>query len=223
MSSVKHAPLIMLDGPEWVGKTTQISLAAEALRAQHHQVYTTRINGGTPIGEALRAVFLDPDLPRPKTTDLHIMLATYYALIEDLRRRREREPGIYLMDRSPLSMFAYHVHGNGLPRELGEPATSETLALFEPDLVICYMAPEAVLGGRRRQRQAKAPVRPDFVEGQPATYMHRVVAGYREACKKYGAVAVDASGSPEAVHQATMELITQVLNRSTTPPRGAAA
>jgi dTMP kinase len=212
MSSVKRAPLIMLDGPEWVGKTTQLQLAADALRAQRHQVYTTRINGGTPIGEALRNVFLNPDLPRPKITDLHIMLATYYALIEDLQERRQHAPGIYLMDRSPLSMFAYHVHGNGLPRQLGEPATSKTLQLFEPDLVICYMAPEAVLEKRRQQRQAATKARLDFVESQPAAYMRRVVAGYHEACKKYGAVAIDASGTPEAVHQTTLELIMKVVN-----------
>lgn len=205
----------MLDGPEWVGKTTQIELAAEALRAQHQQVYTTRINGGTAIGEALRQVFLDPDLPRPIETDLYIMLATYHALLVELQDRRQRFPGVYLMDRSPLSLFAYHVFGNGLPRAQGEPATAETLALFAPDLVICYMAPTTVLEARRQQRQAALPGRPDFIEGQPPDFMRRVVAGYQEASTKYGAVTIDASGTPDEVHRATMAVIQKLLAGTT--------
>lgn len=201
----------MFDGPDWVGKSTQIELAAQALRDHGYEVYTTRINGGTPIGEALRHLYLDAKLQRPRKTDLHMLLAVYYALIDDLQARRQAAPGtVYLVDRSPLSMFAYHAYGGGLPIE-GQAATEETLRLFNPSLLIYYTAPPVVLKARRQARTATAGESPDFVESQPATFMRRVIEGYADAAERYGAQTIDASGDLVAVHHATMACLTPVL------------
>jgi dTMP kinase len=197
----------MFDGPEWVGKTTQVKLAVEVLRDKGYKVHHTRINGGTPIGEALRKVFLDPALPRPPKSDLHIMVAVYYALIEDLLQRRAPDT-ICLVDRSPFSFLAYNVYGGGVPRDEGQAFVEETLRLFDANLIICYTAPEETLQDRRKIRGGQE----DIFERQPIDFMRRVVEGYQEATRLYKPVTIEASGSVEAVHTATMAAIESKLS-----------
>jgi dTMP kinase len=61
---------VAFEGGEGVGKSTQIALAAQWLRAQGAEVVETREPGGTPLGRELRALLLDPGsqvTPRAET------------------------------------------------------------------------------------------------------------------------------------------------------------
>ena len=50
---------IVVEGGDGAGKTTQLTLLNEALRARGYRVVTTREPGGTEIGEKLRALVLE--------------------------------------------------------------------------------------------------------------------------------------------------------------------
>src|SRR5438045_2788931 len=102
----------MFDGPEGVGKTTQMHMCAVALEQKGLRVLTTRINGGTEIGEALRAVSLSHS-ERPTETDFYIIQAMTAAMIAELPKW-QRQYDVILIDRSPLSLLAYQVYGGGL-------------------------------------------------------------------------------------------------------------
>ncbi|HET8581652.1 MAG TPA: hypothetical protein VFL65_00255, partial [Jatrophihabitans sp.] len=61
---------VAFEGGEGVGKSTQIARAAAWLRDLGHDVLETREPGGTPLGEELRRLVLDPDghvTPRAET------------------------------------------------------------------------------------------------------------------------------------------------------------
>ena len=52
--------LIVFEGGDGAGKSTQVSALAAALRSAGHTVTCTREPGGTPLAEAVRALVLDP-------------------------------------------------------------------------------------------------------------------------------------------------------------------
>jgi dTMP kinase len=50
---------ISFEGQDWSGKSTQAALLADALRGKGREVVATREPGGTPVGDAIRALVLD--------------------------------------------------------------------------------------------------------------------------------------------------------------------
>lgn len=199
--------LVMFDGPDGVGKTTQFKLLEAKLQQAGRRVYGTHILGGTPIGEALRMVLFS-EAERPPQTNLHVSLAAYYALAAEVTKLRESGVDV-LIDRSPLSLIAYQVYGDGLPLEIGKPACDDALSAFRPDAVLLYELPFDQLQARRQQQAATKPS--DYFDQQRAEYHQRTVQGYQEAATLYQVWNIDASGSEAEVHEQTVEAITPLL------------
>src|SRR5262249_31797365 len=55
----KHCVFITFEGQDWSGKSTQAALLAQTLGREGRDVVSTREPGGTPVGEAIRALVLD--------------------------------------------------------------------------------------------------------------------------------------------------------------------
>jgi dTMP kinase len=208
--TMENGRLIMFDGPDGVGKTTQIAMAATALESMGYKIHTSRLSGGTQIGEALRRVSLNPELHRSPLTDLYIMLAMYSALEDDLRSRLA-EGFTCLIDRSPLSIMAYQVYGSGLTLEIGQTAVKEALDIFSPDLIICY---EASVEKLEAQRSGRDQEELDFFESQTNDYMERVIKGFQAATSMYDVKTVRVLSSADKVHEQTMKILLSVLTSS---------
>lgn len=201
----------MFDGPDGVGKTEQIAMAQAALVKLGYDVYVTRSHGGTPIGESLRAVSLS-DMPRTAETDLYLSRAIQAELAHDLKNRRVNNT-ICLVDRSPLSMWSYQVKGSGVSGDLGMSVIRDGLKALSPDLLIVYTAPVSVLRTRMKARNKQ---KSDYFESKPDDYFERVIVGYEEASELFGAVAINAEGTREEMHQKTMEVISHKIIDSQT-------
>src|ERR1039457_7062193 len=80
--------VVMFEGIDGVGKTTQLGLARDKLTEGGWSVISLRNPGGTPIGEALRTVMLSSD-DRPPMTDLYTSLAIQAALFEAIEAARQ--------------------------------------------------------------------------------------------------------------------------------------
>jgi dTMP kinase len=190
--------LIAIEGGEGAGKSTQASALAAALGAE-----LTREPGGTPLGEQVRRLLLDPRSGQVgDRTELLLMLA---ARAEHLVRRIE--PALargldVVVDRFSGSTLAYQGYGRGLPVE--EVRLLCGLAASErwPDLNVLIDVPVPLGAARRRQRPAE-----DRIEAADSSFHERVRKGYlAEAARDPGHwLVVDGSGTVGEVARAVLE------------------
>jgi len=212
METSAHFPygkIIMFDGPDGIGKTTQLDLVAKELKKEGHKIYVTKTHGGTPIGEALREVSLST-LERNPLTDMYISLAMHSALAKVVEEKRERGI-IVLIDRSPLSNVAYQAYGSGLDKDFIIGVIDIDMQLFKPDSVIVYDAPSHVTLQRMVKRNEENNVKREYFESKPPEYFERVTKGYRAAAAHFHAEIIDATGSIEQVHKLTMKHVNKLL------------
>jgi dTMP kinase len=135
--------LIVLEGPEGVGKTTQIKLLAERLTKAGIQCIAVREPGGTPVGDDIREILLQPEQEITPATEALLFMASRAELIS-----REISPSIekgmiVLLDRFFLSTYAYQIYGRGLPE--GDVRAANHLATggLVPDLTLLLDLPAA--------------------------------------------------------------------------------
>ena len=171
-----HKPqVIAIDGPDGVGKTTQIHLLAAHLAEQGIDVHVTRASGGTPIGEELRKASLSLHTRRPET-DVYISLAMHTELGYDIQARRASGQTV-LVDRSPLAILGYNLGGSQLADEaLAIDACTTLLSLWNIDTLIYLDTSQQILDERRHLRGNT-----DYFENQDSEFHHRVRKGYEKA------------------------------------------
>ena len=201
--------IIMFDGPDGIGKTTQLHLVHEALKKKGYEVYVTKTHGGTPIGEALRKVSLST-LERNPLTDMYISLAMHSALADDVEKIRERGT-IVLVDRSPLSNVAYQAYGSGLDKDFIIGVIEIDMEQFKPDGIVVYDAPSDVTLRRMADRNKLTKAKSEYFESKSPEYFERVTKGYRAAAAHFHAEIIDATGSIQQVHKRTMKYIKTLL------------
>lgn len=202
--------LIMFDGPDGVGKTTQLRLAEEALKADGYEVFTTKTHGGTPIGEALREVSLS-NLARTPLTDMYISLAMHAELSQIIEDKRASGT-IVLVDRSPLSIVAYQAYASGLDKEFTLGIVDIDMQLFKPDCLVVYDAPIKITRARMQKRNAENNAKKEYFESMPAEFFEKAAAGYRTAAAHFNATIIEAVDDIKTVHKQTMKTISKCLD-----------
>ncbi|MCC9078428.1 dTMP kinase [Litorilinea aerophila] len=147
--------LITFEGPEGSGKSTQIRLLAQALADQGLPVLTTREPGGTAIGNAIRALLLDPVhsemSPRAETL---LFTAARAQLVDEIIRPALAAGQIVLCDRYADSTLAYQGYGHGQSLEELRRLNQYATGGLQPDLTI-YLDLDPELGLARKQAGAQ--------------------------------------------------------------------
>ncbi|MDQ3158994.1 MAG: dTMP kinase [bacterium] len=169
---------IAFDGPDGCGKTTQLNIAAEWLSDENQKAWSTRNMGGTMIGEAIRTVALDSDLPRTPETNLYISMALGTELSHEMEEKTSKGSHV-LVDRSPMSVIAYQIFGDQLTdQRLGYDSAEKLMKLMGFDLILIFSAAQKTLDQRRKGRTDKPS---DYYEDQLIDYHERVQEGYKKA------------------------------------------
>jgi dTMP kinase len=200
--------LIAIEGGEGAGKSTQAARLAKVLGAD-----LTREPGGTPLGESVRAILLDPASGEiDDRTELLLMLA---ARAQHLAARIE--PALaagrhVVVDRFTGSTIAYQGYGRGLPLDDVRRLCALATGGRAPDLNVLVDVPTEI-GSRRRGSP------PDRIEKEAAAFHARVRQGFLcEAGEDPDHwLVVDGTASPVAVATAILHGVTDRLELSIAP------
>jgi dTMP kinase len=163
---------ITLEGGEGAGKTTQLRLLADRLRAAGREVVTTREPGGTATAEALRGVLLDQG-PWEPVTEALLHFAARREHVAGLIRPALDGGRVVLSDRFADSTLAYQCFGLGLPRSVWDRLAEVTLDGLRPDLTLVLDLPVG-----RGMARARGRGRLDHYERLPDAFHERVRAGF---------------------------------------------
>lgn len=202
-------PLVTFEGVEGCGKSTQLRLAADALRRRAHDVVETREPGGTAIGEELRSILLD-------SRNAQLDPLAEWLLLEADRRQHVREvlrPALarrafVLCDRYSDATEAYQQVGRGLDPAAVRLVDALARDGLVPDLTLLYdLDPRAGLA-RARQRDGERTGR---FENADLGFHERVRAAYLEIGRRepQRVRVISSEASPARVFEETWRLLSE--------------
>ena len=187
---------ITLDGIDGAGKSTNLAVMKAWFEKHKLPVLFTREPGGTPAGEALREILLNPATQVSLRTETLLMFAARQQHLETVILPALKNGTHVVSDRFTDATFAYQGGGRGVP--LQDIATLEHWVQgdFRPDLTLLLDVPLEVSMARISQTREK-----DRFEQEEAEFFNRVREVYlqraNEQPERYAVI--DSSQSLDAV------------------------
>lgn len=187
---------ITLDGIDGAGKSTNLAVMKAWFEKHQLPVLFTREPGGTPAGEALREILLNPAAQVSLRTETLLMFAARQQHLETVILPVLKNGTHVVSDRFTDATFAYQGGGRGVP--LQDIATLEHWVQgdFRPDLTLLLDVPLEVSMARINQTREK-----DRFEQEEAEFFNRVREVYlqraNEQPERYAVI--DSSQSLDAV------------------------
>ena len=167
---------ITLEGVEGAGKSTLVASLATALRADGHEVITTREPGGTPLAEQIRRTVLERhgEIVSAEAETL-LMFAARAVHLDNLVRPALARGAWVLCDRFTDATRAYQGGGRGVADGFIESLATAVHADLVPDRTLLLDLPVAVGLQRARARSREAA---DRFEAEALQFFERVRAHY---------------------------------------------
>jgi len=169
---------ITFEGIEGSGKSTQIALLAEALKARGLPHLVTREPGGTPAGESVRALLLDSSTRLGPAAELLLYAAARAEHLERVIRPALAAGRLVLCDRYLDATRAYQGYGRGLPLAWIESLHALEPLRQAPDRTLLIDLDPALGLERARGRNRKAALDEGRFEAEDLEFHRRVRAGY---------------------------------------------
>jgi len=172
----------------------------------------TREPGGTAVGEAVRAIVLDPALHGlAAETELLLMFASRAQLVREVIEPALSTGRWVLCDRFADASYAYQGGGRGQPTQRIAELERWACAGVKPDLTLLLDLPVAT-GRARAAGRGDA----DRIEVEADAFFERVRASYREraAAEPERFRVIDASQSPAAVLRAATRALAALLGEA---------
>lgn len=165
---------ITFEGIDGAGKSTQIDVIEETLRARGLEVIRTREPGGTPLGEVIRKELLSVSMD-PSTETLLFFASRAEHIAKVIRPAIERGAWV-LSDRFTDATYAYQVGGRGFPARKVEELERWTQGDLQPDRTVLFdiepeVAAERVARARNLDRFEKENL--DFFKRVRQAYLTR--------------------------------------------------
>lgn len=205
---MKRGLFIAFEGVESVGKSTQATLLANRIRSElDREVVLTREPGGTVLAEKLRSLVLERngELIDDRTEAL-VMAAARAHHVSQLILPSLRAEKYVVCDRFAGSFLAYQGFGRDLDLDILETITHFASAAIEPDLTF-FLDLDLREANKRKEGES------DRIETESDEFFAKVANGFSILAEKESWVTVDASLSPNEIHE---QLFTEVVLLSQT-------
>ena len=205
--------LIVLEGAEGVGKTTQLRRLADTLTARGIPHLGVREPGGTAIGNQIRNLLLEPGPGFSARTEAWLFMASRAELVDNDIRPALARGEVVIADRFFLSTYAYQIAGRGLSETEVTAANRFATGGLVPDLTILLRLTVAAALARTDSRGAR-----DRIESADDDFHHRVAEAFdrfaepawqRSHPESGPVVAIDAAASVDEVAAAVLAMLEQ--------------
>ena len=197
-----RSKLIVLEGLDFTGKSTQVRRLAARIREAGYDVVETGEPGGTSVGEAVRTVLLDRKhqklLP---ISELLLFIACRAQVTSEVILPALGAGKTVVSSRYRLSSVAYQGHGRGIDldliRSLNEAATQGTTA----DMTVLIDVPAEIALARKAGDG-------DRIEQMDVAFYERVRQGFLLAADTDPTIrVVDGTGSVDEIADGIAELL----------------
>ena len=213
---------LSLEGPEGAGKTTQGGLLAEYLRRRGRDVIAVREPGGTPIGEEIRAILLDPRHQRlTARAEMLLFAASRAQLVAEVIAPALRAGKWVISDRFLDASLAYQGVGRGLGVEVVREVNVAATGGLLPDLTL-LLDIDAATGLRRARAASAGSGISDRLEQEQVSFHERVRQGFLSLAQNEPERirVVDARGTVSGVQREIRQAVAQMLRRRDRGPAG---
>lgn len=203
---------ITFEGGEGSGKSTQITLLAEAFRSAKLPFVQTREPGGTPGAERIRALLVSGEAEAwDAPTETLLFTAARLDHANRLIRPALAEGKTVICDRFFDSTLVYQGIGKGLPEDYILMLHRLALGDFMPELTLILDIDPAIglkRAGERRGGEAR-------FESMDLDFHHRVRAGFLAIARNepQRCAVLDAAQDKDALHRQVVKTIKDKLRQ----------
>ena len=200
---MERGKLVVFEGSEGAGKSTQLRLLAARMSAAGIPVVPLREPGGTPLGDMIRSILLDPGDEISAATEALLFMASRAELVRRAIQPALKRGDVVLMDRFFLSTYAYQIAGRGLSEEYVRAANCLVTDGLVPDVTFVLDFPAADGIERVGQRGTHDRIEQtaiDFHERVERAFAESATASWQKTHPECGPIVhIDGNGSRDEV------------------------
>ncbi len=199
-------PLIVFEGIDGCGKTTQVERLKKRLTTMGEKYLHVREPGGTVLGEKQRNLLLDPATQACPTAELFGYLQARAQLCHEIIGPALAAGELVILDRFYHSTLAYQAYGLGLDLVAVRAAIALAIGNVKPDIVLWLKVDPAEAVRRRAAARGQ-----DRIEARGLAYQEKVHAGYQALVATDGIIAIDAAVDADAIETIIWQQLTSII------------
>lgn len=209
-----------MEGIDGCGKTTQTDRLCDRLRQQGVAHIRTREPGGTPIGDAIRALLLDPATEMTPATEVYLYAASRAEHVRKVIRPALEQGLVVVCDRYVDASVVYQGYGmapQGMSPEFVREVNGPAISGLLPDLTVIIDIPVTLAEERLATRSASWG---DRIERRGTAFFERVRYGLQDVCAAFPerVISVDGVGTADDVAERVWNAVSQLTQRAGNPP-----
>ncbi len=200
-------PFITLEGIDGSGKSTISLILQERLKERGIDYIAVREPGGTPVGERIRSLLLDPDYSISPIEEVYLYATSRSALVREVILPALNRGRIVISERYLDSSLAYQGYGKGVPLKFIYEVNMPAIMGLYPDLTV-LLDIDPYISLKRLEDKKK-----DRIELEGLRLQEKVRYGYLKLADLYKEryLIIDATREPKEI----AEIILKEMERFT--------